>query len=70
MKDKVTSGKWRVANSATLALRAPKGLEFGFERRPISAVFCLLGARLGIQRFAQCLALARRIQAEQWAAPV
>src|ERR1019366_7694093 len=47
---------------------APKGFEPRSKRRPISAVFCLLGARLGIQRFAQCLALARKIQAEQWAA--
>ena len=30
--------------SATLALRAPKGFELGFKRRPISAVFGLFGA--------------------------
>src|ERR1017187_351401 len=54
--------------SATLALRAPKGFELGSKWRPISAVFCLLGACLSIQRFPQCLALARNSQAEQRAA--
>ena len=68
MKDKVTCGKWRVANSATLALRAPKGLEFGFERRPISAVLGLFGADLGIEGFAQGVAGARKGELKQGAA--
>ena len=70
MKNRVASGRCPVANdemsgSRTRALCAPEGFQLGFERRPISAVFGLFGARLGIERFAQCLALARKSEVIQ-----
>ncbi len=40
----------------TLALCAPKGFELGFERRPISAVFCLFRAHFGVKRLTQSFA--------------
>ena len=46
--------------SGALALGAAKGFEFGFERRPISAVLGLFGADLGIQGFAKGVAGARQ----------
>src|SRR5207249_3118291 len=68
----MANGEWQAASGAkisrrsgTLALRAPKGFEFGFEGRPISAVFGLFGADLGIERFAQRVAFARNSEAEQ-----
>ena len=54
--------------SGALALGAAKGFEFGFERRPISAVFGLFGADLGIQGFTEALAGARQSEPEQGAA--
>ena len=42
--------------SGTLAFGAAKGFEFGFERRPISAVLGLFGVDLGIEGFVQGLA--------------
>ena len=36
----------------TFALRAPEVFQFGFKRRPISAVFGLFGPYFGIERFA------------------
>ena len=54
--------------SGTLAFDAAKGFEFGFERRPISAVFGLFGADLGIEGFAKGVAGARQSEPEQGAA--
>jgi hypothetical protein len=54
--------------SGTLAFGAAKGLEFGFERRPISAVLGLFGADLGVEGFAQSVAGARKGELKQGAA--
>ena len=54
--------------SGALALGAAKGFEFGFERRPISAVLGLFGADLGIEGFAKGVAGARQSEPEQGAA--
>ena len=51
--------------SGALALGAAKGFEFGFERRPISAVLGLFGADLGIEGFAKGVAGARQSEPEQ-----
>jgi hypothetical protein len=48
-----------LSGSGASALRAPEGFELGFKRHPKGAVFRLLDARPGIQRFAQL----------NWAAP-
>ena len=53
--------------SGALALGAAKGFEFGFERRPISTVFGLFGADLGIEGFAEALAGRRQREPEQGA---
>src|SRR5580765_6694483 len=58
----------RIQQSAlggTFALRAPKVFQFGFKRRPISAVFGLLGTYFGVERFAQRLALSGNREAQQ-----
>ena len=64
----MASGAKQLRPSATLALRAPNGFELGFERCPISAVFGLFGAGLGIECRAQGFAIARKSELEQRAA--
>jgi hypothetical protein len=53
--------------SGALAFGAAEGFEFGFERRPISAVLGLFGADLGIEGFAQGVAGALKGELKQGA---